>query len=224
MRSGLLIRAAAALLIVMLVPGLVYAMRTYAGLYEFMRARRGVHTAQEFEERLWRTIELYPAYGYARLMIARSMLTAGAHAAALEQQRAGMRHFRPLMAYAQMGSILANMQQYDAARAEFEMVARLNPRSVAPLEQLAYIALRDRDRARLARVTDEILRIDMNNVNAWYLRAQEAEQNQNIGTAITYYQRVSAMLQGGEPPRGAVFTKRQLEDRLRMLTRGGTLR
>jgi tetratricopeptide (TPR) repeat protein len=212
-------RPAAALgIIVLLVLGW-FAFSGFFARYYFVVATRGAHDQHRHEEYLRKALTMNPTFGYANLALARLTMMQNKYGAAMELQRAGMESFRPFRAYQQLGTIHERLGEPDRATAEFERSRRMYPNDVVVLERLAALAFRQRDEQGLLRHTDELLRYDLNNLNALYLRARSAEQHGNSAAAFLGYQLISIELSriAGRPDRPLLFDSDEITSRLQIL-------
>jgi len=185
--------AFAALAVCMLVIG-SYSCRTYFSRFYLVEATRGVHGEHEYENSLREAIRFDPSFGHARLLMARLLMKQGDNDGALAQQREGMSSFRPVRAFAQLGSIREKQQIWDQASVYFHRVLHMYPAYIEVLQSLAVLALREGDSEALDWAVSHIQRFDLNDINSYYFLARDAEQTGNMQTALMNYKRISAML------------------------------
>ncbi|MCX7019557.1 MAG: hypothetical protein NTY46_11330 [Candidatus Sumerlaeota bacterium] len=171
-----------------------YSCRTYYSRYFIVAATRGVHGEREYEDNLRQSIRFDPAFGHARLLLARLLMKRGDNEGALSQQRQGMSSFRPVRAFAQMGSIREKQEARGQAVLYFQRALRMYPAYIEVLQSLAVLALREGDSEALDWAVGHIKRIDLNDINSYYLLARDAEQVGNLQTALMNYKKISAML------------------------------
>ena len=186
----------------------------YYARYHTMAARVAP-TSTEYTKALNRALIHYPQFNYANQLMAQYALRENRLGAALEYQRAAMESFVSVTSIERMGTILSKLNRRDAARDQLEKAARIHPGSVGALEQLAFFAYDEGDSVRLQSLTAEILRYDLENINAWYLRALDAWKTGNLESALTYLERVSAALsKEGESTRRFAGTRFEVDRRL----------
>ena len=183
-------------------------------------AARVAPNAHEYDRSLKRALAFDPSFNYANQLMAQYALREGKLGAAREYQAAAMRSFVSVTGLERMGVILSRLGEREAARELLEMAARVQPGNVSALEQLALFAFDENDSDRLQEVTGEILRSDLENLNAHYLRALDAQRTGNPEAALHSLQRVSAGLaRGGDVTRRFGGTREEVDRRLADLKR-----
>jgi tetratricopeptide (TPR) repeat protein len=220
--TRLIQRAAHALAALLLLWASVVAARGFYSQFFTVEAQTA-GSREQHQRALLRALEFDLEYNWANLLMARLMLRYEAFGGALEYQEAAMQSHRTVGAVEQMGSIQKRLGNTGAARTQFQKAVRINPGNVRALTQLALLAYDAGDLAELEQLTAEILRHDLGNLDAHYLRALAADREGNTAAAVLAYQRVSAgLLRGEDAGRGTLFTKEAVEKRLRELAKAGT--
>ncbi len=200
-----------------------FSVTTFYGKYFDVMASRGVHTAQVYEDRLKKALSFDPTNGYVRLKLARVAMRQGGDGLALTHQLEGMKSFSSVRGYGQLGSICMRLKRDREAEEAFLKAVRMNPNYIEAWEQLAILTLKAGDSRKLHEITDEILRRDFKNLNAYYLRAKDAERRGDTNAALANYQRISAELvrRGSEVER-ALFTIEEVRKQIQRLLEEGT--
>ncbi|AXA36203.1 MAG: hypothetical protein KatS3mg130_1362 [Candidatus Sumerlaea sp.] len=195
-----------------------YTGSTYYGrLYDVM-ASRGVHSIDVYEARLKRAVGYDPTYGYARAKLAQYYLRHGTSSMALNEQLKAMETFNSVRNFAQLGTIYLRFGKEKEAKETFERAVRMNPNFIEGWERLALLALREGDSERVQELTGEILRRDVKNLNAYYLRAKDSEQRGDLNGALLNYQMISAELYRRKSPlKDAMFTEKDIREKLDLL-------
>jgi Tfp pilus assembly protein PilF len=191
----------------MLVMASYYSYATYLSRYDFVLAKMGQKSQESYEALLRRSFQRDPSHGYANLELARMLIFQRKYGAARTFQEQGMESFRPMRAYEQMGTIAARLGDLEEAKRYFTYATLMFPNNVQAFEQLAFLAYEQKDSERLDTLIDEILRLDMLDLNAFYLRARDAERMGQTDSALLNYEFISAELS-----RVAVRSGRQLFD------------
>ena len=204
------------------VAALLAAPVAFSGYYARYHtvAARVAPNAHEYDRSLKRALAFDPSFNYANQLMAQYALREGKLGAAREYQAAAMRSFVSVTGLERMGVILSRLGEREGARELLEMAARVQPGNVSALEQLALFAFDENDSDRLQEVTGEILRSDLENLNAHYLRALDAQRTGNPEAALHSLQRVSAGLaKGGDVTRRFGGTREEVDRRLADLKR-----
>jgi tetratricopeptide (TPR) repeat protein len=191
---------------------------TYYGRFYDVMASRGVHGEEEYERNLRTALAYDDSYGYGNIKMAALMMRRGADGLALVHQERGMRSFNSVRTYAQLGSIQNRLGRLADAGESFERAAAMYPGYIDALEQLALLAYRAGDSNRLQELTAEIRNRDINNLDAYYLRAKDAERVGNTNAALLNYQLISASLARTRAmPAQSMFDRAEIESRLKEL-------
>jgi tetratricopeptide (TPR) repeat protein len=194
------------------------SLNTFYGRYYFMLSQRGSQTPAQHEFRLHEAVKFDPTYGYASQALARMLIREGKYGASLDYQLQGMKTFRTIRSFEQLGSIYENLNRYGDAHAMFQSAVEMNPREIPALEHLTLIALHQKNSRDVAEYTREILKYDINNLNAYYFRARDAELHNNLPAAYANYQRIAAALSSSrELQKDAIFTPAEIGNRLKEL-------
>jgi tetratricopeptide (TPR) repeat protein len=132
-----------------------------------------------------------------------------------------MQSFRPFRAYQQQATIEERRSRPLAAVDLYERALLMHPTDITSLERLALLAYRINDREKLERAIDNLLRVDLNNLNAYYLRALEARRSGTAATEFRNLQFISTELARRQPERPLLFSEDIVATRLRVLASGG---
>lgn len=197
----------------------IFVYRTYFSRYFFVMATRGAHGEESYEANLRQSMRMDPSYGHSHQMLARLMARRFRYGAAQQLQNDGMASFRTPQSFENMGRILSARGRDAEARSYLERASQMNPASVTALEQLASLAYRAGNSHSLEELTRQILRLDLNNLNALYLRAKDAERAGVRETALLNYQRISAGMNymKGRKPESLLFKADEIRERLKEL-------
>ncbi len=191
----------------------------FTGFYAryFTVLARAAPNPETYERNLVKALEFDPSYNWANLQMARVALRENKLGAARAYQEKTMQSHVSVAGLEQMGMVMNRLHQRKEAVAYFQQAVRVDPGNVAALEQLASFALEAGDDAELERLTAEILRYDLGNLNVFYLRARAADRVGNSRAALLNYQNISQALARGPAPRRFLGTKAEVEKRLREL-------
>lgn len=193
----------------------VLVYRTFYARYYFVTATWGVHTQEVYEQRLRDSEALDPSFGEPGMKLSQLLRRRGDLEAAMSQQRVSMESFQPYDTFEQLGRNYEAAGKMGDAKRTFSRMSRMHPGDVRPLEWLAVLAVRDRDSSEATRLTREILRLDMSNLNAPYLRAKDAEMAGDYNTALSNYQIIgSALSRTPKPPPNLLFKPEEIEKQL----------
>lgn len=211
-----LLFAGAAVGVLLAVP---VSFKGYFARYHTVAARVAPN-AHEYDLSLKRALAFDPSFNYANQLMAQYALREGKLGAAREYQTSAMRSFVSVTGLERMGIILSRLGDREGAREHLEMAVRVQPGNVSAMEQLALFAFDENDSDRLQELTAEILRSDLENLNAHYLRALDAQRSGNPEAALHSLQRVSAGLaRGADVSRRFGGTREEVERRLADLKR-----
>lgn len=218
------IRARIILIVVglIMIPLWYFAIGSYFARYNFVTAKYGNHSVDEYERRLKQSLEHDPAFGYANLEIAALMIRRAKYGAALEYQEKAMESFRPIDAYHQMAGIQERLGHLDAARDYYEMAARMKPGNILAMERLANLAYNAKDAGKLDELSRDIFHADPEDVNALYLLARQAERDRNWEAAYLNYERILIILSRDTPGKtrdGMFFQRDDVISRVTELSR-----
>lgn len=195
------------------------AITSFHAQFYFVMSTRGVHDVEHHEQYLRKALAKNPSFGYANLSLARLMMQNGKYGAALAFQREGMLAFRPYKSYQQLATIHERLSNPAEATKEFRRALRMYPSDVVTLERLASLAFRDDDTNQLEKYADDLLRYDLNNLNALYLLGRQAERHGNVEAAFRQYQTISTELVRiqNKPERPLLFEPQEISSRLNIL-------
>lgn len=198
------------------------ATQNFYGLFYFVLANYEARSPQQHIELLQQSLAHDSSMGYANLMLARTEMAKGNYAEAENLQETGMRSFSSVRGYEQAATIQLKLGHRAEARELFREAHLMNPADVPTLEQLAAIAWQENDPVTLEELTREMLRLDLNNLNALYFRAKDAERRQNWNAALLNYQTISARMTQSKVKQGLFFTTEEIQQRIADLrTRAG---
>src|SRR5690349_17260905 len=93
-----------------------FSIRTYYSRYYVVAARHGVMSGGEHVRRVERSLAYDPSYGYGNLLMAESLMKRGRLPEALEAQQRGLRSYRTVQAWLQLGTIHERMKNSAEAR------------------------------------------------------------------------------------------------------------
>lgn len=156
----------------------------YSSQMSVVRALRGATTTTEHEYRLRRAVSLDSSNGLARLQLARAASVKRQHSEALDLHKEGMKTYRPFSSYEELGRLQERMAAGEPARREeFQTMARktyedallLHPGDLSLLKRLAELCLRQGDRDGVMEYTEAILKRSLNDLDAVFFRALDAE-------------------------------------------------
>jgi tetratricopeptide (TPR) repeat protein len=191
------------------------SVQTFVGRYYFVSSFRGLITGDEHERYLRSALQHDPSLGYGNMALARVMIRRGAYGAALACQETGMKSFNSVRGHEQLGTILDKLGRTQDAEDTFSRALSMHPDDVVALERLAKLAYEAGASERVNDLTDQILRLELNNINAYYLRAKDAERQANWSRAFLNYQMVSALsARSKRVAEQAFFDPREIEERL----------
>ena len=165
---------------ILLLAGGVLSCREFLAQYYTVEAQ-SAGSREQHHGALARALEFEPEYNWASLLMARLMLRTEAYGGAQAYQRRAMRSYCTIGAIEQMGSIQKRLGNHEDARNHFQKAARVNPGNVRALTQLALLAYETRNLGELEQLTADILRHDLGNLDAHYLRAAAAERGATRG-------------------------------------------
>jgi lipopolysaccharide biosynthesis regulator YciM len=192
-----------------------HGSRAFYGQLYVSVARNGTRDLNAREQFLRRAIAHDPAAGRANVELARLLDKSDSYGAALQHLQIGMRTFRPISSYLQLGLLLDNIGKKDEARSVLESAVRMNPGNIRAMEQLALVAISQGDSAAVEYWTDAIRNRDFTNLNAQYLRARDAERLKNQNGARTLYQQISSQIHSLDTlPPGTLFSRNEITRRL----------
>lgn len=199
-------------------------LRGFYGQFYVTLARYESRDAETFEKNLRRAVVHDPAAGRANVELSRLMDREGSYGAALDHLKKGMLTYRPVSTYLRLGRLLHRIGgRTQEAREALEAAVRMNPGLIQAMEQLALIAISQRDSSEVERWTDAIRNRDFGNLNAIYLRAMHAMHIGNETGARTLLQQLSALThRSQELPPGTLFSKDEIRRRLEAAPSAGS--
>ena len=192
--SHLLWRGLFLLVGIVLIVVLVFARNNYLGSLYFVKATRGVHTEEVFEENLKKSIAFDHAHGYSNVVLARLLLGRNDLQGAEEMQKDGMKSFTSVRTFAQMGLIRELQGDANDAKKWYEKSMTMNPKNTDCLERLGVIALEQGDSSKVKEYAARIHDLDMNHVNASYLLAKDCENKNDFDAALRHYINISTVM------------------------------
>lgn len=200
----------------------IVAVRSYGGVYLFFEARLGPKTMADYQGLLLKSAELNPNHGRTWLYLSNLNTLEQNHVKAANQLGRAAESYRPWQAMEQRGIIgehlaaadpgsTESLKHLETVREHYAGVLAVHPNYVQGLARRGRRALRDGNWNLLHEMADRITAIDMNDMNATWLKARAAEEQGDGDAARMLYQKISS---AGSYPAESLFTPEEIEQKL----------
>lgn len=194
------------LCVVLMFGAAVSSCLVYASQMSVVRALRGATTSTEHEYRLRRAVSLDSSNGLAKMQLSRVASVARRYDEAMDLHVSGMQTYRPFSSYEELGRLYEREAAADpqnavklqaAAHDTYAKALLLYPGDISLLKRMAELSIRVRDREGVTEYTEAILNRSLNDPDAVYFRALDAEAAGEVQRAYRLFQQVATRSREG---------------------------